>query len=48
MIILFFLTNEEFHKQFPERTPVYVQSVVEKPYLYILGQSKSSDSDQIR
>lgn len=42
-----FLTNEEFHRKFPERTPVDVQSVVEKPYLYILGQSKSSDSDQM-
>lgn len=41
----FFLT--EFHKKIPGRTPVDVQNVVEKPYLYILGQSKSSDSDHM-
>lgn len=42
-----FLTNEEFHKKIPERTVEDVQRVVEKRYLYILGQSKSSDSDQM-
>lgn len=42
-----FLTDEEFQQKYPDNPPVDVQSVVEKPYLYILGQSKSSDVDQL-
>jgi hypothetical protein len=42
-----FLTNEEFKQRFPERQPIDVKGAVEKPYLYILGQSKSSDKDQM-
>ena len=43
-----YLTNKEFHEKFPEKTPIDIKSAVEKPYLYILGQSKSSDLDQLR
>ena len=36
-----FLPDEEFKTNFPERKPVSVQSVVERPNLYIFGQSGS-------
>lgn len=42
-----FLTDEEFKERYPDRTPVDVQSAVEKPCLYILGQSKATDVDQL-
>lgn len=42
-----FITNEEYLKIFPERPPVDVQGKVERPYLYIIGQSSSSDIDQL-
>lgn len=42
-----FITNEEYLKRFPERPPVDVQGKVERPYLYIIGQSSSSDIDQL-
>lgn len=42
-----YLTNEEYKLRYPNRPPIDVQSVVERPYLYILGQSKSSDLDQL-
>lgn len=42
-----YLTDEEFKERYPDRTPVDVQSAVEKPYLYILGQSKATDVDQL-
>lgn len=47
MTLLFVLTNEEFKQRFPNRQPIDVQEGVEKPYLYILGQSKLSDKDQM-
>lgn len=34
-----FLTDGEYRKQFPEKTPLDVQSFVEKPRLYIFGKS---------
>ena len=42
-----FLSNQEYREKYPERPPVDVPSAVERPYLYILGQSKSSDLDQL-
>lgn len=42
-----FLTDEEYKERYPDRPPVDVQSAVEKPYLYILGQSKATDVDQL-
>ncbi|XP_062602067.1 uncharacterized protein LOC134263700, partial [Saccostrea cucullata] len=41
-----FLSNEEYRKKFPYKKQD-VQSLVEKPHLYILGQSGSSDKDQL-
>lgn len=38
-----FLTNEEYREKYPEIPLVDIQSAVENPYLYILGQSTSSD-----
>lgn len=34
-----FLTNEEFRETYPKKKPVDVQAVVERPNLYIFGQS---------
>lgn len=34
-----FLTDEEYRKQFPEKSPLDVQRFVEKPRLYIFGKS---------
>ena len=42
-----FLTNEEYKLGFPNRKPIDVASTVEHPKLYILGQSKSTDKDQL-
>jgi hypothetical protein len=42
-----YLTNEEYMEMFPERPPVDIQGQIERPYLYILGQSSSSDIDQL-
>lgn len=42
-----FLTNQEYREKYSERPLVDIQSAVERPYLYILGQSKSSDLDQL-
>ena len=42
-----FLTDDEYKERYPDRPPVDVQAVIERPYLYILGQSKSSDVDQL-
>ena len=42
-----FLSNQEYREKYPERPPVDVPSAVERPYLYILGQSKSSDLDKL-
>ena len=41
-----YLSNEEYQLKFPNRKQD-IQTVVEKPYLYILGQSGSSDIDQL-
>ena len=41
-----FLTDDEYKERYPDRPPVDVQAVIERPYLYIFGQSKSSDVDQ--
>lgn len=46
MILQFFLTNQEYREKYPEIPLVDIQSAVERPYLYILGQSTSSDLDQ--
>lgn len=46
MILQFFLTNQEYREKYPETPLVDIQSAVERPYLYILGQSTSSDLDQ--
>lgn len=37
-----FLTNEEFQKKFPENKTMNVQSIVEKPKIYLFGQSGTS------
>ena len=42
-----YLTNEEYAEKFPERKSVDVQGLVEKPKMYIFGQSKSKDIDQL-
>lgn len=42
-----YLTNQEYCQKFPDRPPIDVQATVEKPHLYILGQSKSTDADQL-
>lgn len=44
-----FLTNQEqlYRKKYPERPLVDIQSAVERPYIYILGRSKSSDWGQL-
>ena len=42
-----FLTNEEYEQKCPDRFPIDVQATVEKPYIYILGQSKSTDLHQL-
>ncbi|CAG2195362.1 unnamed protein product [Mytilus edulis] len=42
-----YLTNEEYTEKYPDQKAIDVQSIVEKPKLYIFGQSKSSDSDQM-
>ncbi|CAC5356825.1 unnamed protein product [Mytilus coruscus] len=42
-----FLTNEEFRETYPKKKPVDVQAVVEKPDLYIFGQSGSKDTEQV-
>ena len=41
-----YLSNEEYQLKFPNRKQD-IQTIVEKPYLYILGQSGSSDIDQL-
>lgn len=47
MILQFFLTNQEYREKYPEIPLVDIQSAVERPYLYTLGQSTSSDLDQL-
>lgn len=42
-----FITDEEYRDKYPERPPADVQAMVEKPFLYVLGQSSSSDVDQL-
>lgn len=42
-----FLTNQEYREKYSEIPLVDIQSAVERPYLYILGQSTSSDLDQL-
>jgi hypothetical protein len=42
-----FLTDKEYKEKFPERPDADVQAMVERPFLYILGQSSSSDIDQL-
>lgn len=42
-----YITNQEYCQKFPDRPPIDVQATVEKPHLYILGQSKSTDQDQL-
>ncbi|CAC5411692.1 unnamed protein product [Mytilus coruscus] len=42
-----FLTDEEFQKQNPTLSRIDCQKIVEKPQLYILGQSASTDKDQM-
>ncbi|CAC5375195.1 unnamed protein product [Mytilus coruscus] len=42
-----FLTNEEFRETYPKKKPVDVQAVVERPNLYIFGQSGSKDTEQV-
>ena len=42
-----FLTNEEYKLKFPNKKPIDLASTVEHPKLYILGQSKSTDKDQL-
>lgn len=42
-----YLTNEEYKAKFPERSNLDVQSVVERPHLYILGRSKSTNDEQL-
>lgn len=42
-----YLTNEEFMALCHSTKKVCVQSLAEKPKLYILGQSPSTDKDQL-
>ena len=42
-----FLTNEEYKLRFPIRKPIDVASTVEHQKLYIIGQSKRTDKDQL-
>lgn len=42
-----FITDEEYRAKYPERPPADVQAMVEKPFLHVLGQSSSSDVDQL-
>ncbi|CAG2231598.1 unnamed protein product [Mytilus edulis] len=42
-----FLTNEEFKETYPKKKPVDVQAIVERPNLYIFGQSGSKDTEQV-
>lgn len=42
-----FVTDEEYRTKYPGRPPADVQAMVEKPFLYVLGQSSSSDIDQL-
>lgn len=42
-----FLTDNEYQRLFPQRKPISIQTFVERPSLYILGQSGSSDKDQM-
>ena len=37
----FYLTNQEYKAKYPDRKPVHVQSLVEKPKMYVFGQSKA-------
>ena len=41
-----YLSNEEYQRKCPNRKQD-IQTIVEKPYLYITGQSGSSDIDQL-
>jgi hypothetical protein len=43
----FYITNQEYKAKYPDRNPVHVQSLVEKPKMYLFGQSKSTDIDQM-
>jgi hypothetical protein len=43
----FYLTNQEYKAKYPDRKPVHVQSLVEKRKMYVFGQSKSTDIDQM-
>ena len=43
----FYNTNQEYKAKYPERKPVHVQSLGEKPNMYVFGQSKSTDIDQM-
>ena len=42
-----FVTDKEYRTKYPGRPPANVQAMVEKPFLYVLGQSSSSDIDQL-
>lgn len=42
-----FVTDKEYRTKYPGRPPADVQAMVEKPFLYVLGQSSSSDIDQL-
>jgi hypothetical protein len=44
----FYLTNQEYKAKYPDGKPVHVQSLGEKPNMYVFGQSKSTDIDQIQ
>jgi hypothetical protein len=36
-----------YKAKYPDRKPVHVQSLVEKSKMYVFGQSKSTDIDQM-
>lgn len=42
-----YLTNQGYCQKFLDRPPIDVQATAEKPHLYILGQSKSTDKTKI-
>ncbi|VDI34881.1 Hypothetical predicted protein [Mytilus galloprovincialis] len=42
-----YLTNQEYMEKYPERRPINVQAEVEKPKIYIFGQSGCKDEEQM-
>ena len=42
-----FLTDEEYTNLYPDKKSISIQSFVERPTLYMLGQSGNSDKDQM-